>query len=196
MCAAHLAFLLLSVIISHGKRTYTIQAQVSPGSCLCYPSSPDQLYLRICYSSECSTFLSLPGGLPSSGDYTFYITTPTDIGTINKVQIVHMGDDQLCLDHVKVDGVEYDESVAPWCWSSGSSSTSVCSTLTITSANDWSSSISNPCEFTSMFGETYQPTPSPTNQSEIPTLSPTKNPTIEPTSNPTKLNLYESFITE
>ena len=191
---------LLSLLIAacHSNRTYTVIPRTASSlTCLCAPSTPDQMYIRVCNNSECSTFLSLPDGMNLGGtEFTFEITTPTDIGEINKVQIVHMGDDQSCIDWIKVDDVKYDYSTltaSRYCFASSDSSDSSCSTLTITSANSWSvSATANPCEFSSMFDDTYNPTPqptpntlSPTIPSKAPTSDPTMDPTVDPTVDPT-----------
>ena len=72
-----------------------------------------------------------------------------------------------------------------------------CEKLTVTTGNDWSSSETEPCEFTwQELRETYEPTPvptssptpAPTNQPTTPTISPTfapTGPTPVPTSSPT-----------
>merc|ERR1719411_2044030 len=99
------------------------------------------------------------------------------------MQIAHTGDDQLCIDWVQVDNSQWDHGFTTYCWDSGSSNTNTCSTLTTTSANDWSASTTNPCEHNSGFYATYKPTPQPTGNTPSPT-DPSRGPSRSPTPAP------------
>ena len=126
------------------------------------PETKSRLHLRICNNAQCSTWQTIGNGLSSGSDgrtHTYSIDTPYDYGTMNKLQLSHTGDDQLCLDWVEIDGARWDWGTLNYCYESDSSNTNTCSTLTVTSANDWSTSDTNPCEYISEFYATYTPTP-------------------------------------
>lgn len=137
-------------------------------------------------------FTSVPAGWQSEGrSYAYTYTTLDDIGEIHRVDIVHSGGDQLCIDHIKVNGVEYDENGHKWidmphCIEDTDGGG--CDTVTIIlPTNSWSSRLTIPCEYQSILHDTYQPTPQPTDNTRAPSVRPTDAPSPAPTDRPTDL---------
>ena len=172
-----LALIRTVIVQAQASRTYDIEVKVTSDWCACLPGSDSSMYMRICHGDECSTFLSIPNGLPKGGKrYYFSITTPKDIGAIDKVQIVNMGTNSLCLDEVTVDGVEWDWS--DWWWQPVGTTicfeakSGGCSTMTVTGSDsdNWKEHKSKPCEFESILDATYSPTAASVIKAESPRL--------------------------
>ena len=133
----------------------------------------------------------MPAGWQSPGQsYSYTYSTKEDLGDIHKVQIVHPGSDQLCIGHIMVDGVEYDENEHRWldlphCIEETDGGG--CDTVTITlPTNQWSSALTIPCEHADELHASHPPTVGPTTKpTELPTWNPTAVPTPLPTSEPT-----------
>jgi len=129
----------------------------------------DEIFFRLCnQDDECGLFTEVPAGWQSPGQsYTYTYSTKEDLGDIYKVQIVHPGSDQLCIGHIMVDHVEYDENEHRWIdWPHCIEETDGggCDTVTIILPdNDWNSALTIPCEFDKKeLHGTHSPTASPT----------------------------------
>ena len=192
------SILYLFTLLSSNARDYSFEVDVSS---IPFSGTVDEVFFRLCNNKDiCGLFQSVPAGWQSEGtSYSYTYSTHTNIGDIYKVQIVHPGSDMLCIDHIKVNGVEYDENGAKWIdWPHciEEADGGGCDTVTIILPdNDWNSVLTIPCEYESILRATLSPTPSPTNSpipspTNIPTSTPTATPTDSPTIQPTTIPTY------
>jgi len=183
-----LSLLLLSVVYGD-EREYHFEAYVSA---MFSSGTVDEIFFRLCNDDdECSLFTEVPAGWQSTGtSYKYTVSTKEDLGDIYKVEIVHPGSDTLCIGHIMVEGVEYDENEHRWIdWPHCIEETNGggCDTVTIIlPTNKWNSALTVPCEHDDDLHATYAPTGAPsTEPTEYPTPLPTPMPTSFPSNDPT-----------
>lgn len=184
-----LSLLLLPAAVYGDGREYQFEAYVSS---MFLSGTVDEIFFRLCNEDdECGLFTEVPAGWQSPGQsYTYSYSTKEDLGDIYKVQIVHPGSDQLCIGHIMVDGVEYDENEHKWIdWPHCIEETDGggCDTVTIIlPTNDWSSALTIPCDYDADLDATHSPTGGPSVEpTPFPTPSPTPMPTHFPSTSPT-----------
>ena len=184
-----LPLLLLPAAVYGDGREYQFEAYVSS---MFLSGTVDEIFFRLCNEDdECGLFTEVPAGWQSPGQsYSYTYSTKEDLGDIYKVQIVHPGSDQLCIGHIIVDGVEYDENEHKWIdWPHCIEETDGggCDTVTIILPdNDWNSRLTIPCAYDAHLDATHSPTGAPSAEpTEFPTPSPTPMPTHFPSVPPT-----------
>jgi len=173
---------LLPAAVHSDEREYHFEAYVSS---MFLSGTVDEIFFRLCGESECGLFQAVPAGWQSTGtSYSYSYSTRKDLGEIHRVQIVHPGSDALCIGHIIVDGVEYDENEHRWIdWPHCIEETDGggCDTVTIVLAgNDWNSALTVPCEHDDDLEATYSPTAAPS-------IEPTPSPTPIPTARPSRM---------
>ena len=89
---------------THAKWFYTFEIQVtdswfnSAGD-----GTTDTIYWRLCNGDDCGVFIKQSSGWPdNAASYVYDYPTPTYLGEINVIEIVHTGDDKLGIDWVYV----------------------------------------------------------------------------------------------
>eukprot|EP01084_Bolivina_argentea_P292351 502575_1 len=199
-------FSIIFITIKSIQTNYQFEVFVSK---IGWSGTVDEIYFRLCNINDiCGMFTTVPAGWPDKGQTYYYTyTTNIDIGDIHKVQIVHPGSDTLCISHIKINGIQYDDNSTNKYNGAHCIEDSIgggCDTITIILPdNNWNSELTIPCKYKQHLDNAYEPTISPIIRNiitltdspslvHIPTTTTdvlTDNPTFEPSSNPTVSNL-------
>ena len=117
----------------------------------------DTTWWRLCNNDDCGVFI---GSVWSNhgATYSYTYEVPWDLGSINRVDMVHTGSDMLGLDWIEVDGNRYEPGGVTGVWSveyTGGSSTG-CDVSTVTSDNNWYHYVYSNCIYWDLLDATYQ----------------------------------------